>query len=321
MRFARDDAKVGLLVMAAVLIFGGLLFQRSLSALFKKETPLKVRLDDAGDLVVGTEVHLQGWRVGQVNRVDLEREGVRYRFVATLGLRPDILLWKGTKAVVVAKMFGGAFMDLQLPEVPARQEVLQPGTVLEGDTAASLASLIDEMQDFVRNLNGALTDLRGQFKEKGVGALLDHPDLKKALKNLDATLQDARALIKDGQTAVKHGDAALGRNLESLEKSLGILQGVLEKRSGEIDAIVVNLAEVLKQINGLSAETRSLLKTDGPEIEAGLKALRRNLESSEELLELLKAKPNRVVWGTPSAAEKEAAHRKVQTAREGEARK
>jgi len=321
MHFTRDDAKVGLLVLVAMLIFGTLLFQRSLSALFKKETAFKVRLENAGDLAVGTEVQLQGWRVGQVNRVDLEREGVHYRFKATLGLGPEILLWRGTKAVVVTKLLGGAFVDLQLPPVEARRELLPPGALLEGDTAASLASLIDEMQDFVRNLNGALQELRGTFKTKGAGALLEHPELKKALKDLDATLVDARALIQDGQKAVKHTDAALGQNLESLGKSLGILQGVLEKRSGDMDAIVTNLAAVLQQLDGLSAETRTLLKTDGPEIELTLKTLRRNLESSEELLELLKAKPNRLVWGTPSAAEKEAARRRAQAGREGEGRK
>jgi flagellar biosynthesis/type III secretory pathway chaperone len=177
------------------------------------------------------------------------------------------------------------------------------------------------MQDFVHNLNGALTDLRDPFKKKGIGALLEHPDIKKALKDLDATLLDARALIQDCQVAVKHSDAALGRNLESLEKSLGTLQGVLGKRAGEIDAIVVNMGEVLKQLGALGAETRSLLKADGPAIDAALKALQRNLESSEELLELLKAKPNRVLWGTPGEAEQEAARRKARTAREGAARK
>jgi len=177
------------------------------------------------------------------------------------------------------------------------------------------------MQDFVRNLNGALQELRGTFKTKGAGALLEHPELQKALKDLDATLVDARALIQDGRRAVQHGDAALGRNLESLGKSLAILQGVLEKRSGDIDAIVANLAAVLQQLDGLSAETRALLKTDGPEIESTLKTLRRNLESSEELLELLKAKPNRLVWGTPSEAEKEAARRRAQAAREEKGRK
>jgi len=321
MRFARDDAKVGLLVVAAVLLFGGLLFQRSLSALFKKETLIKVRLENAGDLTVGTEVHLQGWRVGRVDHVDLAREGVQYHFVATLALQPDILLWQGTKAVVVAKLLGGSFVDLQLPEVSARSKVLEPGALLEGGTAASLASLIDEMESFVRNLNGALTELRGEFKQKGAGVLLDHPALKQALRNLDDTLAKARALIRDGQKAVKQGDAGLTRNLASLEKSLGILQNVLETRSGEIDTIVVNLAEVLQQLNGLSAETRTLLKTEGPEIEATLKSLRRNLESSEELLELLKAKPSRAVWGTPSEAEKAAAQRKVQAAREKELKK
>lgn len=318
MRFARDDAKVGLLVVLAALLFGGLLFQRSLRAIFKKETQIQVRLESVGDLMVGTEVQLQGWRVGQVNRVDLEREGVQYRFVATLGLRPDIVLWKGTKGVVVAKLVGGSFLDLQLPEVAARREVLQPGAMLEGDTAGSLASLIDEMQDFVRNLNQALKEVRSEFKTKGMGALLDQPELKRALLNLDATLVDARALIRDGHSAVKRNDEALARNLQSLDRSLGFLQRLLETRSGDLDAIVVNLAELLRQLNGLSVETRSLLKTDGPEIDAALKALRRNLQSSEELLELLKAKPNRAVWGTPSEAEKEAARRKVEAARSAE---
>ena len=266
-------------------------------------------------------MHLQGWRVGQVNRVDLERDGVQYHFKATLGLGPDILLWKGTKAVVVTKLLGGAFVDLQLPEIAARQEILQPGAILAGATAGSLATLIDEMQDFVQNLNGALADLRGPFQAKGAGAILDHPELKKVLKNLNGSLSSAQALILDAQKAVKSNDAALGRNLESLEKSLGILQGVLGKRSGEIDAIIVNMAEVLAQFNGLSAEVRTLLKTDGPELDATLKTLRRNLESSEELLELLKAKPSRVVWGTPSQAEKEAAHRKAKEVRAGEAPK
>lgn len=321
MKFARDDAKVGLLVVSAGLVFGGILFQRSLSALFRKETPLSVRLDEVSDLAVGTEVHLQGLRVGRVLSIEPRREGVQYHFVAHLGIDPGIVLWKGTKGVVMSKLMGGAYMDLKLPEVAARTEVLAPGALLEGGASGSLVTLIDQMQEFLRNLNGALTDLRGSFKEKGIGALFDHPDLKRTLRNLDETLVEARTLLAEGRTAVKGTNEALARDLASLEKSLAIVQGLLEKRGGDIDEIIRNLATALAQFNGLSAEARALLKADGPELEAALKALNRNLRSTEELVELLKAKPNRVVWGTPSAKEQEAARRKVQEAREAETRK
>ena len=49
-----------------------------------------------------------------------------------------------------------------------------------------------------------------------------------------------------------------------------------------------------------------------PEMEQGLKSLRRSLASVEELLALLKQKPNRVVWGTPSDAERERARKALE---------
>ena len=47
----------------------------------------------------------------------------------------------------------------------------------------------------------------------------------------------------------------------------------------------------------------------------------RTLRSTEELLELLKEKPNRVVWGTPTPAEQRAAKDKVEAARKAQGAK
>lgn len=318
MRLERDDAKVGLVVLAALLVFGGLLFYRSLSALLRKETAILVQLADVSDLAVGTAVQLQGLKVGRVKAIDLQREGVEYRFVATLALRPDLVLWRGTKGVVVSKLVGGSFLDLRLPEPTERREILGPGALLEGGASSSLSALIDQMQAFVGNLNGALTELRGHVRTRGLGAVLDHPQVRGTFRNLDGTLTEVRALVAEGREAVKRNDVLLERNLVSLERSLAVLQGVLESRREEVDAIVLHLAGVLKELEGLSAETRAFLKTSGPEAEEALKALNRNLRTSEELLQILKAKPNRVVWGTPSAAEQEAARRKAEEARRTE---
>ena len=115
MRLEKDDAKIGLLVFLTLALFVGFIFQRSLATIFRKESHLQVRLESASDVAVGTEVQLQGLRVGQVERVRLQRDRVQYHFLADLGLRTDIVLWEGTHVLVVAKPLGGSYLDLQLP--------------------------------------------------------------------------------------------------------------------------------------------------------------------------------------------------------------
>lgn len=315
MKLEKDDAKIGLLVFLALAVFAGFLFHRSLTAILTKETPYQVALETASDLSEGTEVQLQGLRVGQVKGIRLQRDGVEYRFLATLGLRTDIVLWQGTRAVVVAKPLGGSFVDLQLPEPPLRLAVLQPGATLRGAASASLATLLEDASHLIANLDGTVTDLRGPFRAKGAGAVLDSPRIAKVLADLDETLLQFRKLALEGQTLARHGDASMAvadRSLVNLDKSLATVQGLLDKRSGDLDAIVAHLADTLRESGELAKEARALLKTAGPGADAALKALDRNLRSTEELLEILKAKPNRIVWGKPSQAERDDAARRAE---------
>lgn len=318
MRFERDDARVGLMVFAALTLFGALVFRRSISAVFKKETLLNVRLHDVTDLAVGTEVQIQGLRVGQVNAIEMERKDVQYSFVAHLGLRPDIMIWKGTKGVVVSKTLGGAYLDLQLPEDDKRTEPLKAGAELPGETGASLASLIEEIQSFVRNLDETLTELREHLRQRGLGALFDHPQMQATLSELQKTLKGFHGLANEGQLLARHGNDSmkvLDRSLENLDKSLAVVQKLLDSRSGDMDTIVHHLAGTMKELEVVSTQVRELLKDSGPELNENLKTLHRDLQSTEELLELLKAKPSRIVWGKPSTKEKDDARQRVEDAR------
>jgi len=321
MKLEKDDAKIGLLVFLALAVFAGFLFHRSLTAMLKKEAHFQVALETASDLSEGAEVQLQGLRVGQVKGIRLQRDGVEYRFLATLGLRTDIVLWEGTRAVVVAKPLGGVFVDLQLPQPASRRAVLQPGSTLRGSSGPSLATLLDSASHLMANLDGTVTDLRVQFKARGAGAVLDNPKIARVLADLDQTLVQFRQLAVESQALVRHGDASMAvadRGLANLDKSLATVQALLDKRSGDLDAIVANLAGTLKESEALAREARALLKQAGPGAEDALKALDRNLRSTEELLEILKAKPNRAVWGTPSQAERDAAAARVKEAREAQ---
>ena len=319
MRFERDDAKIGLLVFIAVAVFMALVFHRSLTAVVKKEAIVNVRLEDVSDIDVGTSVQLQGHRVGQVNRIVLKRDGVQYSFLATLGLRPDIVLWKGTKVAVSSKGLGSSFLNLALPPAESRQTVLEADAVLPGETGASLGTLIEATQAFIQNLNETLDELKAHLKEKGLSTILEHPSVRKVLVDLDLTLLEFRKVAVRGDTLVKQGQDSvetLDHSLTSLEKSTAMIESLLNKRSGDIDDIIGNLASLLKELQGLSTDMSKLVKDGGPEMEASLKALHRDLKAAEELLEILKNKPSRIVWGTPSAAEKEAARKRVEANRQ-----
>lgn len=319
MRLERDDAKIGLLVVLALGVFAGLLFHRGLTAALKKEAHYKVALDSAPDLAPGTEVQLQGLRVGQIDAIKLERQGVEYRFLADLGLRTDILLWPGTRAVVVSKPLGGAFIDLQLPPAELRQGALPPGSVLPSAASGSVAALVDDATHLVANLDAAVTDLRTSFKAKGAGVVVDNPKIAKVLSDLDATLVAFRKLAEEGQVLARHGDATMrtaDQGLASLDRSLATVQGLLERRSGDLESIITHLDATLKASEGLVKEARAALEKAGPDADEVLKALDRNLTSTEELLEILKPVPHRVVWGKPSEAEREAARKRVEAARE-----
>jgi ABC-type transporter Mla subunit MlaD len=179
----------------------------------------------------------------------------------------------------------------------------------------SLGGVLERADRLLANLNTSLDAVRERVREKGLGDLLEHPSVARALRSLDATLGEFQALAREGRGLASHADRSMGeadRALVDLEKSLAVTRALLEKRAPELDRILVSLASVLQQSDTLLARFQA---EDQPELEASLKALRRSLDSVEELLQLLKRKPSRVVWGTPSEGEREKARQALEAAK------
>jgi ABC-type transporter Mla subunit MlaD len=318
MKFERDDAKVGLLVLVTLTLFASFAFHRTLRFLLSREALQQVVLKNAADLSVGTEVQLQGLRVGQTNSVEMRRDGTEYRFVATIGIRPDVVLWRGTKGVVVTRLVGGSYLELRLPPVEQRRVELKPGEAMEGEAAPSVNSLVASLDELTRNMNQSVLELRGELKGRGLESLVGHPDVRGALREAASAFSTFRTTAKVTEQTLTHGDvtlAALDRNMASLEKSLAIVQGLLERRGTDIDELISQLGTALVQLRQAAAELDALLKNAGPDAVEGLRALARTLSSMQELVEILKAKPSRVAYGTPSDKERDDARKRVEESR------
>jgi ABC-type transporter Mla subunit MlaD len=316
MNFEKRDARLGLLVLASLALFLGLVAYKNAGAVTERTYPLVVRLDQMEGLAPGTDVQLKGYRVGTVERVDMRQEGKDYQFLARIAVRDDIRLWRGTRANLAPKGVGSVMLDLRLPEMTERTVPLAAGDEIPGDTGVSIAGVLERADRLMASLNAGVDGLRTRIETKGLGDVLDHPSVRTALRSLDGTLREFQALAKESRGLVGHADRSMGeadKALASLDKSLSTVRALLDKRGPELDQILVSLAATLKQAEAFMGRFNT---EDHPELAQSLKSLRRSLASVEELLALLKQKPSRVVWGTPSEAEREKARKAVEAGKQ-----
>jgi len=315
MNFERQDARLGLFVLLALAFFGGLLAYKNAGAVTERTYPLLVRLDQMEGLAPGMDVQLKGYRIGAVERVDMRQEGKDYHFLARIAVREGIQLWRGTRASLAPKGVGSVMLDLHLPELAQRQVLLAPGDELPGDAGVSIAGVMERADHLMASITAGVDGLRARVEQKGLGDLLDHPSVRQNLQSLDATLRDFQALAQESRGLVGHAGRSMGgadKALASLEQSLATVRSLLEKRGPELDQILVSLAATLKQTEAFMGRFTA---EDQPELEQTLHSLQRSIASVEELLQLLKQKPSRAVWGTPSDAEREKARQALEAAR------
>ena len=316
MNFEKQDARLGLLVLAALALFTALVVYKNAQAVTERSYTLVVHLDQMEGLAPGTDVQLRGYRVGTVERVDMRQEGKDYHFLARIAVREDIKLWRGTRATLAPKGVGSVMLDLKLPDLAQRSVLLAAGEEIPGDSGVSIAGVLERTDHLMASLQAGVDGLRGRLEKKGLGDVMDHPSVHQALVSLDGTLREFQSLARESRGLVGHADRSMGgadQALADLDGSLAAVRGLLEKRGPELDQILVSLAATLKQAEGFMGRFAG---QDHPELSQTLKSLRRSLASVEELLELLKQKPNRVVWGTPSEAEREKAKKSIEASKQ-----
>ncbi len=315
MNFEKQDARLGFFVLLAIALLAALVAYKNAGAVTERTYPLQVRLEQMEGLTPGMDVQLKGYRIGAVERVDMRQEGKDYLFVAHISVREGIQLWRGTRASLAPKGVGSMMLDLHLPPLAQRQVLLAPGEELPGDAGVSIAGVMERADHLMASLTAGVDGLRARVEQKGLGDLLEHPSVRQALQSLDTTLRDFQALAKDSRGLVGHADRSMGeadKAIATLEQSLTTVRALLDKRGPELDQILVSLAATLKQAETFMGRFAA---EDQPELEQTLHSLRRSLASVEELLQLLKQKPSRAVWGTPSEAEREKARQAIEAAR------
>ena len=209
MKLSRE-LKVGLLSVVTIgMLYFGFNFLKG-SDVFSPNKKYFVIYNSIDGLTSSNPIMLNGMVVGQVRRIRIEQEK-NNRLLVTLDIRKDLILRRGTQAVLAdGGLLGGKIIRLQIS--PTGNE-LQPGDTLVSNQEAGIQALLQERTlpviTHADSLVQNLTAVTKGFQE--TGAILNQ-----VLRNYDQTGSVLRTTLQQNQKSL----AELTANLSKLSGSL-----------------------------------------------------------------------------------------------------
>jgi phospholipid/cholesterol/gamma-HCH transport system substrate-binding protein len=245
----KQEVTVGLLVVVAfVIIIGGLAFLSGRSLVGNRMMTFGVQLENVSGLVEGDPVHISGVRVGRV-------AGIRLRGVEDVLVSLDIA--RSVRPRVDARVFvrpldafGAMFVDY----FPGQgEEYLAEGQHLTGHRDLPLTELAGSMADRAGDvLTGASEVLSVRTAEQ------IHATLVAAQRALDVVADAGGPLGRDAAVAIGNLASATHR-LDSLLASPDLTRAVaqLDEVTGNLNEMVVGLGDATRGLAAVMARIES----------------------------------------------------------------
>jgi ABC-type transporter Mla subunit MlaD len=310
MKVDRNDLWTGLFSLLGMATFAALLFLANARKVSADTYPIKVRIDTLRGVSAGTEVTLLGLHVGLVDSVELVQRGVDMYGIAVLRIASDQRLWEGTRAAVVPRGVWGSVVELELPETAQRRRYLKAWATLQGSQGQSLETLVAQAEVTLESFEAAANALRATTAT----GILEAPAMKELLTKVGGMIRQYELLGREARGFVVRGGQSLGsfdETLSTLRGDLDDLDAMLARREPDLAQALKAVPKTLEETQKLMARLRTATDRLEPRTQDTFIRLERVLRDVEELMELLKQKPSRVMWGKPSGEERDNARKAV----------
>ncbi|MBR8802113.1 MlaD family protein [Porphyromonas levii] len=256
--------------------------------IFSKNVSYYATFDNIQGVDRSTKVYVNGYRVGNVRKINFDYEGFNGA-VVELSLDSSLKIPRGSKLVIKNNPLGGGSITLLLPEQIT--DYLAKNDTLRGEQATDMmAKLTDEL---IPNLNAAVLSL--DTLVGSVDGLVKNPDITKTLAQLNATtsaLQGSSVKINhmmDRQ--VPEIMSNVERSTESIQKVAGqVANANIEKTLAEFTQVVSDLKKLSGQLANEDSSLGLLLNDKGLYQRLDAAAL-----SADSLLKDIQKNPKRYV--------------------------
>ena len=283
MKLSRE-IKTAIIVVAGIAAFYiGFNFLKSKS-LFNKTNTYYAYFPHSGGLKTGTQITVNGVKVGSVEAVDLEEKSAKIKI--TMECSDDFKFSKNS----VAELYNSLLVGAGLQIIPAfdNAPIAVSGDVLEArvqeDMLASISSSIKPTQDKLNRLLG-----QADTTLTGVNSVLDAKttnNLKIAIAELSATMHNLNQASVNLNKMLVANQANLNATLSNANKITTDLSKVSGQLSeAELNKVIANAQTTLNNLNTLLAEVEGGKGTIGKLLKD--ETLYKDLDKSAKQLELL----------------------------------
>lgn len=275
MKAIRKEIIIGILaVVGIVILYSGTKFLKG-NNVFSSADIYHASYKNVSGLQVGRPVTLNGYKVGQINRIQLMDASTNPSVLVTFGLEEDMILPSNTIARIYdMDIMGAKGIELDLGDAAA---MLQAGDTLMASVAPGMVKELmkkvepfiqEEMEPMMLKVNTALDNFNALTYTLNAEINHNKADLRAMIHNFKSVSDNLVSLSDSLEaTVVTYND--LGKKLDrlQLENTVKSMNGVL----GELD-------KTLTAVNS-DQGTIGLMLND--------KALYNNLQSSVKEMELL----------------------------------
>ena len=303
MNQARQQWKVGLFVLIALVLLAGLLIEFSKGlTLFRHTYDILLRCDTAGSLKPRAQVLMSGVQVGTVADIRLASTG---KFVMiTLRIYSEYKVFKSAGFFIEQSGFLG---DQYIAIVPKINEgdVFKDGDVANAEApfnmlevARSASGFVKRIDETAQRLNDTLADVRQYLLNR------------ETLTNLSVSAANLRLASDRAATLVADIDAFVGTNATALAgagTNLTLFSRQLIQFAGELNGVLAtNTPSINQAVRNVESST-AMLKTSMEQVEAGKglagvllknEQIGANLKEITENLSVTSSNLNRLgLWG------------------------
>lgn len=281
-----NEQKVGLFFVVGILLVIGAIEVTVGTGLFTTGYRLVVKYPSVEGLRTGDEVQVAGLKLGRVDAIALEPDGVR----VTLRLNAQAVVHHDSVARLDYQALSGTrFIAISLgdPHAP----VLKDGDTIEGEVPPGITQMVDELQGvahsvqnladslnenqdrLLKNVNAMLEDNRGALQHaltnlESITAKLDRGDGTMAKLLNDPTLYDrATAVMADLQTVSDRLATGQG-DLGHLLSGDGALYDEVRETVASLNVTAANLEEISNRVRNGEGTLGRVVADDGLYLDA-----------------------------------------------------
>jgi phospholipid/cholesterol/gamma-HCH transport system substrate-binding protein len=283
MRLRYSDEWVGFLVIVAVLMFLGVVFEAGiLSRWFQSNATLRILLPEQGSagLSPGADVEVLGTKAGEVSRVVINPN--QQMFAEATIEKQAIRFIRRDSVAVIRKRFGiagAAYLDIRrgtgqaldwgyavIPATTERDPTESVGTLIDqvrdkvypildnlGSTTQGLAEMVENMRQGKGDIGRLLVDDTMVKEAEGVVASVQKS--VDSIQAIIAQLEEAAREIAQLTKNVKLPQSGVAGVLKRIDTILVSLQGSMQ----QLSEAAKHLPQIARNVEGSSANLPSLL--------------------------------------------------------------